>query len=89
VSAPLGVGEAVREPPFGHGGVQRRTVTMLVCGFAAVLLFSLVGLAPTPYAVISPGPVYDTLSTVGGRPLIRIEGRPTYETEGSLELPTV
>ena len=62
---------------------------MLVCGFAAVLLFSLIGLAPVPYAVMRPGPVRDTLGSVDGTPLIQVDGRETYPTEGSLELTTV
>jgi PDZ domain-containing protein len=70
-------------------GVQPRTVTMLVCGFAAALLFAVAGLAPVPYAIMKPGPVRDTLSTVDGHPLIEVDGRPTYPTDGTLDLTTV
>jgi PDZ domain-containing protein len=69
--------------------VQPRTVTMLVCGFAAALLFALVGLLPVPYAIMKPGPVRDTLSTVDGHPLIEVSGRRTYPTDGTLDLTTV
>ena len=62
---------------------------MLVCGFAAVLLFSLIGLAPVPYAIMKPGPVRNTLTSVDGTPLIEVDGQETYPTEGSLLLTTV
>lgn len=62
---------------------------MLVSGFAALVLFSLVGLSPVPYAIMTPGPVRDTLSEMDGTPLIEISGRETYPTQGALELTTV
>lgn len=89
VSAPVRADEAVTGPPYGSSRVHRRSGTMLVCGFVAVLILSLVGLVPAPYAIIKPGPVYDTLSSVNGRPLIRIDGRETYNADGSLDLTTV
>jgi PDZ domain-containing protein len=36
-----------------------------------------------------PGPVSDTLATVGGKPLITVTGHPTYPTTGRLDLTTV
>lgn len=91
MSAPLHLGSSTSEDPSGgqHPSVHPRTVTMLVSGFAAVLLFSLIGLAPVPYAIMKPGPVRDTLSEVDGQPLIEIAGEETYPTEGSLSLTTV
>ena len=92
MSAPLDVGSTdadERAPLRRQPTVHARTVTMLVCGFAAVLLFSLIGLAPVPYAIMKPGPVRDTLAAVDGTPLIEVEGRETYPTEGSLQLTTV
>lgn len=69
--------------------MTRRTRTLLVaCGLAVVLLG--VGmLLPVPYVTLLPGPVTDTLGSVGGKPLIQVEGRRTYPTSGRLELTTV
>ncbi|HMA46464.1 MAG TPA: signal protein PDZ, partial [Frankiaceae bacterium] len=60
--------------------MTRRTRTLLVaCGLAVVLLG--VGmLLPVPYVTLLPGPVTDTLGSVGGKPLIQVEGRRTYPT---------
>jgi len=58
------------------------TVLILLLGVAG-------GLMPVPYVVLSPGPTEDTLGEVKGRPVIKIEGRKTYPTEGSLHLVTV
>ena len=46
-------------------------------------------LLPVPYVALSPGPVYDTLGEVRGKPLIVITGGPTYPTDGQLDLTTV
>jgi Lon-like protease len=69
--------------------MSRRVQTMVV---AAVLGLGLAvaGLAlPVPFVTLVPGPVTDTLGTVGGRPLIQIKGTRTYPTSGKLELTTV
>jgi PDZ domain-containing protein len=75
--------------PADRQRTHPRTITMLVCGFAAVLLFSVVGLAPVPYAIMKPGPVRDTLAEHDGKPLIEISGHQTYPTGGALDLTTV
>ncbi len=48
-----------------------------------------VTLAPTPYLVEQPGPVYNVFSTVGGVPIIAVEGHESYPTTGSLNMLTV
>lgn len=50
--------------------------------FAAVVL-------PVPYVILSPGPVFDTLGSVGDTPVISVTGAPTYPTTGRLDLTTV
>ena len=91
MSAPVHLDQSPTEGPDGgqRRGLQLRTTTMLVTGFAAVLLFSLVALAPVPYAVMKPGPVRNTLGEVAGTPLIEVAGRETYPTDGALDLTTV
>lgn len=42
-----------------------------------------------PYAAEGPGPVFDTLGDAGGEPVVDIEGTPTLETGGQLNMTTV
>jgi PDZ domain-containing protein len=64
--------------------------TLLV---AAVIGTVLLGLAPSPYAIERPGPVYDVLgkTQIDGKkvPLIEIAGQKTYPTTGKLDMLTV
>jgi len=46
-------------------------------------------LAPTPYLVEQPGPVYNVLSTIDGAPMITVRNRKSYPTSGSLNMLTV
>lgn len=61
----------------------------------AFLLLGVLALAPSPYVVQQPGPVFDTLGTVpvgeDGEevPMIEIDGAETFDTEGSLDMLTV
>jgi PDZ domain-containing protein len=61
----------------------------------AFLLLLVLALAPSPYVVQQPGPVFDTLGTVpvgedGDEvPMIEVAGAETYEAEGSLDMLTV
>lgn len=59
---------------------------------AAVLLVALVCVAlllPVPYVTMRPGPTRDVLAMAQGEPVISIEGRRTYPTDGALRLTTV
>jgi PDZ domain-containing protein len=76
-------------PVPAHGGLQPRTVVLLLSMFASVLLVALVAMLPVPYVVLGKGPALDTLSAPGGKPLIQISGRTTYPTNGHLYLTTV
>ena len=66
-----------------------RSTAMVLCGLAAVVLFAVVAFLPVPYVIERPGAAIDTLGEAGGTPLISIEGRDTYPTEGTLDLTTV
>lgn len=50
-------------------------------------LFVLV--APTPYLVEQPGPVYNLLAEIGGKDVISIDDRETYPVSGDLSMLTV
>lgn len=68
---------------------QPRTTVLLASGFVSVVLAAVTALIPVPYAVLTPGPVRNTLGESGGVPLIEIEGTETYQTSGRLDLTTV
>ena len=66
-----------------------RLARQLLAGAFLVVLVVAAALLPVPYVALAPGPVYDTLGEVGGKPLIVITGGQTYPTEGQLDLTTV
>jgi PDZ domain-containing protein len=77
----------------------RRRITVggvsLIVAFALLIVLAL---APSPYVIQQPGPVFDTLGSVptgedgeDGEdvPMIEISGTETFDTEGSLDMLTV
>jgi PDZ domain-containing protein len=74
----------------------RRRITVggvsLVVAFALLIVLAL---APSPYVIQQPGPVFDTLGSVptgeDGEdvPMIEVSGTDTFDTEGSLDMLTV
>lgn len=75
--------------PSTGSTMDPRSTTMVVCGLASVVLFAVVAFLPVPYVIESPGVAIDTLGESGGEPLIEVEGRETFPTDGTLELTTV
>ncbi|GGL09653.1 YlbL family protein [Planomonospora parontospora] len=69
--------------------MSRRALTLMVAGFLTLVLGIVGTLLPVPYVVLSPGPTENTIGDVKGTPVISIEGRPTYPTDGKLSLVTV
>lgn len=59
------------------------TTGLLVGGSLFVVL------APTPYLVEQPGPVYNLLGDINGQPMISISGQKTYPVSGDLDMLTV
>jgi PDZ domain-containing protein len=70
-------------------GLSPRVATIVLTGVLSVVLGSLIALLPVPYAVYGPGPVTNVLGTVGPTPLIRVEGRTSYPSKGTLDMTTV
>lgn len=78
-------------PPVGRGRrAGKAGWTVLGVAFAAGLILAI---APAPYAIEKPGPVYNTLGTAehDGKeiPLITIPDQKVYPTDGRLDLLTV
>ena len=69
--------------------MSRRTLTLLLAGLLAALLTGAASAAPVPYVSYTPGPTFDTLGEVAGTPVIAVEGRETFPTEGRLDLTTI
>lgn len=69
--------------------MTRRTLTLLLASVLSVVLSAGAVQARVPYVALGPGPSYDTLGEVGGEPLLQIEGRRTFPTDGRLDLTTV
>ncbi|WP_442786475.1 YlbL family protein [Leifsonia sp. AG29] len=76
----------------------RRVIVGWVAIAVGFVLAIVLALAPAPFVIEQPGPVYNTLGTdqaVGSepsgeaKPLITIPGKATYPTKGSLDLLTV
>ena len=69
--------------------MSRRALTLLLAGLLAVGLTLAAAVARVPYVALGPGPTYDTLGEVDGEPVLEVEGRRTFPTDGQLDLTTV
>jgi PDZ domain-containing protein len=69
--------------------VSRRALTLLLASLLALGLTLTAAVATVPYVALGPGPTYDTLGEVDGTPVLEIEGREVFPTEGQLDLTTV
>jgi len=71
-------------------GLSRRSGSWLVVVFVAILTSAVMSLIHVPYAILTPGPVTNTLGNgAGGKPLITIQGKATFPTTGVLDFTTV
>jgi PDZ domain-containing protein len=67
-----------------------RRIAVLVAGAVLLLVFGVVGtLLPVPYVAQVPGPTFNTLGDIDGRPIISVAGRERNDTSGNLNLTTV
>ncbi|MFJ2934668.1 PDZ domain-containing protein [Streptomyces sp. NPDC087219] len=69
--------------------MPRRTATMLASTLVLICLLIAGVLIPVPYAEMSPGPTVNTLGEARGEPVLHIDGRKTYPTDGHLNMTTV
>jgi PDZ domain-containing protein len=69
--------------------VTRRTAVLTV-GAVLLVLFGLLGTTlPVPYVAQVPGPTFNTLGKIDGKPIISVEGRERNDVRGNLNLTTV
>jgi PDZ domain-containing protein len=70
--------------------MSRRLRTLVAGGVLLVALLVLMFTLPVPYAILSPGPTYNTLGEDQfGQQIIKIEGTTTHPTTGNLNMTTV
>ena len=69
--------------------MSRRALTLLLAVSFAVGLTLAAAVARVPYVALGPGPTYNTLGEVDGTPVLEIDGRRTFPTDGHLDLTTV
>jgi Lon-like protease len=70
--------------------VVTRRIAVLTAGVVLLVLFGLLGTTiPVPYVAQVPGPTFNTLGDIDGKPIISIEGREPNEVDGNLNLTTV
>lgn len=72
-----------------HTGLSRRSVTALVAVVLVIAIAAAMSLIHLSYVIYKPGPAWNTLGTLGGKPLISVSGAPTYDASGALDFTTV
>lgn len=69
--------------------MNRRTWAAVAASMLALALGVLGATLPVPMVAIGPGPTYDTLGVVDGRPVVDVQGLPVHPTSGHLNMTTV
>lgn len=69
--------------------MSRRALTLLLASLLALGLTLTAAVATVPYVALGPGPTYNTLGEVDGTPVLEIDGRDVFPTDGNLDLTTV
>ena len=67
----------------------RRRWWLGAAGMSGAALLLAAALLPVPFIELAPGPTFNTIGQVDGKPLIDISGTPTYPTSGNLDMTTV
>ena len=69
--------------------MRTRTSTLLAAGMLGLGLAVLAVAVPVPLVALGPGPTFNTLGKVDDKPVIAVQGLPTYPPSGNLNLTTV
>lgn len=84
--------EAATERPTWWYAIRhpsRRGRMLLLAGATTFALLGVAFLLPVPYIKLSPGPTFNVIGEVDGKPVITISGAQTYPTSGDLDMTTV
>ncbi len=76
-------------PPSSVIGVNRRILTLVVALVPILAFGVLLAVVTVPFVSLGPGPTFDTLGEVDGKPVVAIEGTQTHPTTGHLNMTTV
>jgi PDZ domain-containing protein len=69
--------------------MSRRGVTLLIASVGIIGAMAVATLLPVPYVALLPGPTYNTLGPLNGKPIITISGHRTFSAAGHLNMVTV
>lgn len=69
--------------------MNRRILTLVVALVPIVVFGVLSAAVPVPYVALGPGPTFNTLGDVDGKPVVAIEGTDVKPTSGNLNMTTV
>ncbi|WP_328352684.1 PDZ domain-containing protein [Mycobacterium sp. NBC_00419] len=69
--------------------MNRRILTLVAALVPIVVFGVLLAVVTVPYVSLGPGPTFDTLGEVDGKPVVDIEGTKTHPTSGHLNMTTV
>jgi PDZ domain-containing protein len=69
--------------------MSRRAVTLLIAGMGVFVSLVVMIALPVPYVALLPGPTYNTLGPLDGKPVVQITGHRTYPAPGHLNMVTV
>src|SRR6185437_13554534 len=69
--------------------MSRRGVTLLIASVGVIGAMLVATLLPVPYVALLPGPTYNTLGPLNGKPIVSITGHRVYSTNGHLNMVTV
>lgn len=69
--------------------MSRRAAAILTAVGLVLMLFVAAVRSPVPFVTLQPGPTLDVMGKAGDKPIVRVEDRKTYPTQGALRLVTV
>jgi Lon-like protease len=69
--------------------MSRRGVTLLIASAGVIGAMLVATLLPVPYVALLPGPTYNTLGPLNGKPIVSITGHRVFSTNGHLNMVTV
>ncbi len=69
--------------------MSRRALTLAIAAVGAAGALIVAAVIPVPYVALLPGPTYNTLGLLDGKPVIQISGHRTFPAGGHLNMVTI